>query len=316
MDAWGSPDLSGDLLGERDVWGSLDLELVVGEGLNLPLPWPPSHLPSAPSSPPPPPVHPPLDSLLETPLMSPVSADHPLPGRVGERVLPARDVDLDVGEHIHVQVAQVKIPKEGHGIALIPAIKPPKIQAKDGGFSTSDWVEAAKGCGPSSKLTGSASRSVKRKTKKVKTVQRDSRPLGIVGHAALESFHKVPSIPIEVYVRKDRYPELPTSPGLSSNFVATCPILKPLTVLPNKTSPAVLQMIECGYRDPEHPQYPCRMLAATVKSWEDHQYLQHGIGFLCSKCHSWFPDDDTARFHFERCGDSAFVVGPKQVHLT
>lgn len=295
MDAWDEMAEGGD--GEDLWWGSLGV--TVPERLDTPLPWPPSSLPAT--------SHPSE--------VSPASPDVPtsfcLSALGSEETFISRSTLLwqDVGVPSRstattpvvfpsrIQMGGEKMPSLSlTAAAPVPASQPSPLAFRAGEPSPFDWQEAARSARPPGKISKTKSRKLKKKS-----YIKEVRPLGIVGHAAVEAFQKVPSLPIQIYVKKDRYPALPLGGGAEA-FVGTSPTLKALSPAPSVGKVATaLQMLECGFRDPSHPHQPCRVLCPHVTSWQEHQYYQHGLGFRCSQCHQWLPDEHTTLYHLPVC---------------
>ena len=242
-----------------------------------------------------------VGSTVLTPVSQSATATPSKASSLSSRLSIEEIVELELSSMVPVPPLLQHMPQQSTSSAssatLIPALKPPNIEPKVGGFTTCDWEQAALQAKAGATLSGGGDR--KRKARK-KPYIKETRPLGIVGHATVDAFQKVPSTRIEVFVRKDRYPDLSCSED-GKPFIASSPILRSLTSPPSGAFASVLQMLECGFRDPSHPHQPCRVLCPHVTSWEEHQYTQHGVGFLCGHCHQWFPDEEIALHHLTLC---------------
>ena len=242
-----------------------------------------------------------VGSTVLTPVSQSATATPSKASSLSSRLSIEEIVELELSSMVPVPPLLQHMPQQSTSSAssatLVPALKPPNIEPKVGGPTTCDWEQAALQARAGATLSGGGDR--KKKVRK-KPYIKETRPLGIVGHATVDAFQKVPSTRIEVFVRKNRYPDLSCSED-GKPFIASSPILRSLTSPPSGAFASVLQMLECGFRDPSHPHQPCRVLCPHVTSWEEHQYTQHGVGFLCGHCHQWFPDEEIALHHLTLC---------------
>ena len=148
---------------------------------------------------------------------------------------------------------------------VIPAMLPANIEEKCG-YTTSDLEEAVVQGVEVERLAHVDADGKPRSKKALTYRERTSRPLGITGWSALGRYQRVPGVPLHLWIRKDRHPEV--SASSTAPFIRAIPTLSSLLPATNVSIQQRLTYIECGWTGGAAPVNPCRALLPTVFDWE------------------------------------------------
>ena len=161
---------------------------------------------------------------------------------------------------------------------VIPAMLPVHIEKKCG-YTTSDLEEAVVQ-GVEVEGLAHVDADGKPRSKKALTYrERTSRPLGITGWSSLSRYRRVPGVPLDLWIRKDRHPEV-LAASSTAPFIRATPTLSSLLPATNVTMQQRLTYIECGWKGGAAPVNPCRALLPTVFDWEGSIFLNYDYNMM------------------------------------